>query len=308
MTPKLHVVMYHYVRDLPRTKYPRINAMLTSDFRGQVKDLKASYEMATVDSALAFLRGEYEPKRDICLLTFDDGVKEHWTEVTPVLAEQGIQGVFALITGCIEHGRVAPVHMNHVLMAALEFAEYRKALLEEMGTSDAGVDVDRARQTYVWDTAEVAAFKYFLNFTADPVAKDTAIERMFERKVGPEHEFARELYVSWDEARQMQDAGMVLAGHSHRHRPLALLDDEELASDLGQCRALLDANVRPQQLWPFVYPYGKRETFNGRVIAALRRLGFDHAFATETGPVEVGCDHFSIGRLDCKRVRTLVTA
>ena len=44
--------MYHYVRDLPRTPFPRIKGMLTEDFRRQVEELPRRYEMATVESAL----------------------------------------------------------------------------------------------------------------------------------------------------------------------------------------------------------------------------------------------------------------
>lgn len=33
MSPTLHVVMYHYIRDLPRTPFPRIKGMLLSSFQ-----------------------------------------------------------------------------------------------------------------------------------------------------------------------------------------------------------------------------------------------------------------------------------
>ena len=52
--PALQVVMYHYVRDLPRTPFPRIKGMLTADFRSQVAALCECYEMATLESALNY--------------------------------------------------------------------------------------------------------------------------------------------------------------------------------------------------------------------------------------------------------------
>ena len=83
------------------------------------------------EARLAFLRGEYAPPRDMVLLTFDDGLKEHYAEVMPLLAEAHVQGQFFLITSCLENGAVAPVHMNHFLMAKLEFPEYRDAFVEK---------------------------------------------------------------------------------------------------------------------------------------------------------------------------------
>src|SRR6266850_5047152 len=102
MSTRLNVVMYHYVRDLPGTRFPRIKGLMADDFRRQVAWLNERYEMATLESALALLAGSYQPKRDLCLLTFDDGLKDHYTEVLPLLAELRIEGLFFIITSCLE--------------------------------------------------------------------------------------------------------------------------------------------------------------------------------------------------------------
>src|SRR5690242_20363329 len=97
----LHIVMYHYVRDLARTPYPRIKGMLLDDFERQVRMLASDFEMATLETALAYVAGSYQPRRPLCLLTFDDGLKEHYREVTPILNRLGIEGIFHVITGCL---------------------------------------------------------------------------------------------------------------------------------------------------------------------------------------------------------------
>src|SRR5882724_6614010 len=132
MSQSLYVLMYHYVRDLPNTSFPRIKGMLISDFRKQLAALQNQYEMATFESALDFLQGVYSPPRDLCLLTFDDGLKDHYSEVTPILVDLGIQGIFFVITSCLQEHRVAPVHMNHFLMAALDFELYSRTFLQSL--------------------------------------------------------------------------------------------------------------------------------------------------------------------------------
>lgn len=303
MQPVLHVVMYHYVRDLARTRYPALKAMLLDDFRQQVDDLASAFEMATLESSLAFLGGKYQPQRDMCLLTFDDGVKEHFREVTPLLADRGIQGLFFLITGSVENKRVAPVHMNHFLMADLGFDRYQSAFLAKLagcGLTPTMPALETAAATYPWDTPDVAAFKYLFNFVLKPDERDAIVRDLFEEVIGPESEFAQELYVSWEEARSMQDNGMVLGGHTHEHRPLATLSDTELHADLGKCNRLLKANLRPQQAWPFCYPYGKRTSFDARAVAELQKLGFVCGFSTEVGTNSPGIPPFEIRRTDCK--------
>ena len=299
----LHVVMYHYVRDLPQTRFPRLKAMLTRDFREQVKSLAGQYDMCGLDAALDYLAGRYQPKRPLCLLTFDDGVKEHCREVTAELASHRIPGLFFLITDCVENRRVAPVHMNHFLTASLDFNEYRAGFLARIGSAAAGLETVQApvaKRIYVWDDEAAAVFKYFFNFLLEPAVRDAAIASMFEEHVGPERQFADSLYVSWDEARQMQKEGMIMGGHTNRHRPCAALPEPEQRGDLGLCRQYLEKNLLPQPLWPFSYPYGKADSYTPQTTVELRRLGFDCSFSTEPGSNRPGTDRYSIKRVDCK--------
>src|SRR6266850_5604696 len=212
--------MYHYVRDLPRTRFPRIKGLLTDDFRLQVARLSEHYEMATLESALDFLAGQYQPARDLCLLTFDDGLKDHYTDVLPFLSERRIQGLFFVITSCLE-GQVVSVHKNHFLMAALEFDQYRQAFLQRLAElspeTDTEVDLKEVARTYRWDEPEVATFKYLLNFHLQEALRNRILDDLFAEYLGDESEFARELYLSWDEVLEMQSAGMLIGGHSHSH-------------------------------------------------------------------------------------------
>lgn len=306
--PQLDVITYHYVRDLPRTRFPQIKGMLLAKFEEQVQSLAERYEMATLESALAFLQGSYQPSRDLCLLTFDDGLKEHFTEVTPILARRGIQGIFFLVSSCAEERCVAPVHMNHFLMAELDFPAYRSAFFNQL-TQLSPTALDSvcivpavATRTYPWDTAEIASFKYLFNFLLDPALSARVVELLFEKYLGDQQSFSDSLYLSWEDARQMQSAGMLVGGHSHQHRPLATLSDDELAEDLNACRAILERNVGSQALWPFSYPYGKKESFTTGVVERLQRLGFDCSFSTETGVNAPGVDLFAIRRMDCTQV------
>jgi peptidoglycan/xylan/chitin deacetylase (PgdA/CDA1 family) len=310
MSPVLYIVMYHYIRDLPNTPFPRIKGMLIGDFRRQLTILQERYEMTTLESAMDFLQGGYTPSRDLCLLTFDDGLKEHYTDVTPMLADYGLQGTFFPITSCLQECSVAPVHMNHLLMAVLDCELYQQAFLRRLDDFVPQAQVFNkidnaiAQRTYRWDTPEVASFKYVFNFVLDWAVRDEVVKTLFEEYIGDEKSFAQTLYLNWDEARQMQAAGMVIGGHSHQHKPLATLCDEALQRDLSTCQRLLGEHLRPQTLWPFSYPYGKQESFNNTAVRHLKRLGFSCAFSTEVGANSPGMDAFALRRLDCKEAAT----
>jgi peptidoglycan/xylan/chitin deacetylase (PgdA/CDA1 family) len=306
--PQLHVATYHYVRDLPRTKFPQIKGMLLDDFRSQAKALPEVFEMATLESAMEFLTCRYTPRRDLCLMTFDDGLREHYADVTPILAEEEIQGLFFVITGCMEDGAVAPVHMNHFLTAHLGFEVYRRAF-EKMAGDLAPAEPLQTRtqdavcqRTYPLDTLEVARFKYLFNFVLPPQIRDRTVKALFERYLGDEKAFGQELYLNWGEAREMQDAGMIIGGHTHEHRPLATLRYPELFRDLSRNWELIQKNLRPQAIWPFSYPYGKADSFNRNTVEILRQLGYRISLCTEPGNNLPGIDLFAVRRVDCKHI------
>lgn len=310
-TKQLFVAMYHYVRDLEHSAFPQIKGMPLDDFRRQVQELPELFEVTTLEVASAFLAGKYAPSRNLCLLSFDDGLKEHYTIVTPILEERGIQGVFFPITSCTNDHVVAPVHMNHFLMAELGVKRYRTVFMEELRAfglceyAEIAVNRATARKTYPLDDEETAEFKYLFNFVLPAGQRDIIVKNLFAEWIGKEREFSSELYLNWTEAREMQASGMVFGGHSHSHRPLARLGDPELRFDLETCWSLITANLEAQSLWPFSYPYGKSDSFSEQVIATLRSLGFCCAFSTENGGNIPGGNVCTIRRVDCKQITTL---
>ena len=302
-TARLSIVAYHYVRDLPRSRFPKIKGLSVDGFVRQVKWLEERYEIATLESALDFLEGRYQPRRDLCLLTFDDGLKEHYTEVLPILHDHGIQGVFLLTTACLG-GWVASVHKNHFLMASIEFERYQRAvqelLAERFFISAMDVDRDVAQQTHRFDSPEVAQFKYLLNYQLPIDIRNAVLDQLFAEFLGDDHTFARELYLDWNDALEMQAANMSLGGHSHSHRALTTLAPDQRWEDLAACAGLLRSRLNEQALWPFSYPHGDTDDLTKDM---LRKLNFACGFTVRIGPKQIEHrDLFGVQRIDTTEV------
>jgi peptidoglycan/xylan/chitin deacetylase (PgdA/CDA1 family) len=300
----LHVIAYHYVRDASRSLTPAagLHAMPADDFRKQVSELQACYEMATLESASAFLRGQYEPRRDLCLLTFDDGLRDHFDEVFPALRARRIQGVFFLITSCLD-GQLSAVHQSHFLMASLGLGEYQQRVLKALTELDHDlitVDPGTARATYRWDTEEAAQFKYLLNFVLTEDIKELILGNLFTEILGDPDEFARRLYLDWSEAAAMQADQMIAGGHTHSHRPLGRLSAAEQRLELSMCTTMLRQRLRRQAEWPFSFPYGKLDSFDEHTLQLLNEFGYDCAFTTVPGDNSPGADRFKLRRIDPK--------
>jgi peptidoglycan/xylan/chitin deacetylase (PgdA/CDA1 family) len=302
--PSLTVVMYHYVRDVAGSEFPHLKAMPTAEFADQVDRLGEHYELASLDSALAFLHGESEPRRNLCLLTFDDGLRCHAENVLPILERRSVQGVFNVPTACIEHHKVLPIHQSHALMAHVGPDRFEAAFLSALGPADRmlldSVTQEEATTLYRWDAIDVARFKYFMNYRLGQTARNAALQVVFADVFGPEEEFARSFYLSWDDVRAMQRAGMAVGGHTHSHPNLSTCSSSVQEFEISECMRVLTERARPQSSWPFAYPYGRASTFDERSVRMVRAAGFACAFTTELGVGVGGDDVFRLRRIDPK--------
>ena len=130
-------VMYHYVRNLERSRYPAIKARTVESFKGQLAYIKRHYHVLTMDECVgALVSGEDFPERGL-LLTFDDGFLDHFTVVFPILLNEGLTGIFYPPGEAIVEGKVLDVHKIHFILASVTDLD---ALIE-----DAFASVDRER-------------------------------------------------------------------------------------------------------------------------------------------------------------------
>jgi len=89
------IVMYHYVRDLERSRFPAIKGLSVERFRRQLDYIETRYTPIGAEYLLEALSSSTKdlPPNPI-LLTFDDGDTDHFTNVFPLSDARGIQGCF----------------------------------------------------------------------------------------------------------------------------------------------------------------------------------------------------------------------
>ena len=97
-----------------------------------------------------------------------------------------------------------------------------------------------------------------------------------------------------EEILDMQRRGVSFQSHSCSHPSLPALDDDQLASELGESRAGLQQMLgRPVDC--LAYPFGHLDE---RVVAATQRAGYRAAFSTQPGFNRRDVDRFRIRRID----------
>jgi peptidoglycan/xylan/chitin deacetylase (PgdA/CDA1 family) len=275
----LTIVMYHYVRDLARSRYPGIKSRTIEEFEKQLDYIQKQYTVITTRTVVEASRGGRLLPPNACLLTFDDGFLDHYTVVFPRLLARGLSGSFYPPAVVVAGGRVLDVHKIHFILAVTEdhvaLAE-RLVELIDARRSDLDLPTTEALKAEHWSASDVgdspatAFIKRVLQ--KRPLSRQvrSAITlSLFEERVAvDEAVFARELYMDLPQLRAMIRSGMEVGGHGVDHVWLNQLGADEQQGDISGTRAFLaDVHGGVPVDWVMCYPYGAHDDTTLRLVA-----------------------------------------
>lgn len=296
------VVFYHYVRDAQRTAFPAINALPVADFLDQIERLRSVQciiDYATLEGALN--SGPQLPGAS-ALLTFDDGLVEHYTTVTPALRDHGLSGIFFVAgAGLASPPRLLNVHKTHFLLAKLGAQAFAAEVRDRLSSGSLEVHVlNRTTDVYRYDRNVESATKHLLNYELPLDEADRILEELFQEHIGDSCEFAASIYLSPDMIREMAGSGMTFGFHTENHRVLSRLAPEAQRAEIAHGVRLV-RELTGQRSVPFCYPYGHAHTYNADTLALLRECAYSMAFTTARRPVRIGVDdRFELPRFDTR--------
>jgi peptidoglycan/xylan/chitin deacetylase (PgdA/CDA1 family) len=273
----LTLVMYHYVRDLARSRYPGIRGRTIEEFEGQLDYVQRHYTATTTRAVAEASRGGRPLPPNACVLTFDDGFIDHYTTVFPRLLARGLSGSFYPPAVVATGGRLLDVHKIHFILAATEdhvaLADRLVQLIDtrrrdvDMPTTDA-LKAAHWKASAVGDDAETAFIKRVLQKALPPAVRSGIVQSLFEERVGvDEAVFARELYMDVSQLGAMVRSGMEIGGHGAEHLWLDQLGADEQRREIAATRGFLaEVHGRVPVDWVMCYPYGAHDETTRRLV------------------------------------------
>lgn len=293
--------MYHYVQDGAGPSERDIHGLTPSDFEAQLDKLCDLMSPIDWPTLVAWRAGRTKIPNNVFLLTFDDGLADHFDVVLPILESRGLRGVFFVQTNILINGTMDSAHEIHLLIRKIGttglagavqqwLASHRKAGERECFD----VDPRQARETYPYETPEGAGLKYLLAFVLPYELKNEIIHELFLSRVGDPRDHAARWYLQWDQISALEAAGHTIGGHGHDHEPYARLTVSEQARDMVRCASILREGLGAGRR-PFSYPYGSQDEDIARRCAFC---GFVNGFTTQEGWVDRRADSHRLCRVD----------
>lgn len=275
---RLLVLGYHNVDSTWR--WPATSSGGPRNFARQLSALAKVTNIVALDRALADLAaGRPLPPRAVAL-TFDDGYRDNLTHAVPILHRLGLPATVFLVPGFLSH-------KVHAWWERLSWAlrrtrvpsvEFDGAVLRLDGPSER----DRAR-----DLVEASLKR------DDLATRHERLDRLVDA-LEPDGELhPGELFIDWDEARDLVRAGVSIGSHTMSHAVLARETPGDQREDLRESREQLEREL-DVPVHVLAYPNGQAGDYDTATIDAARCAGYSHAVTTrgritdtQTPPYEV---------------------
>lgn len=279
----MYVIMYHYVRELKKSRYPRIKGLELSYFKKQLEFLMAEgFSFVTLDDVV---HNTGLSDKSV-LLTFDDGYIDHYINVFPILDSYGISGVFSMPGKILREQKVLDVNKIHFVLASADILIIKDRLLWQMDYYR-GVEFEYPSNEDLYEKLAVANrfddkdtifVKRALQVELPERLRNTISDQLFKEFVTDnEANFVSELYMNMDQIKTMRKHGMTFGIHGYDHYWMNRLSEDALRRDLADALDVFDEVVDSSD-WTNCYPYG---SYNGDVIRVSQSMGATSGLTTE---------------------------
>ena len=263
--------MYHYVRPIKGSMYPKIKGLEVNGFKKQLEFFASKYSVISTSDVLNAINGEFKLPKDAIWLTFDDGYKDHIDYVAPLLEKFGFDGAFFPVSDCIAKNQILDVNKIHYILASAESDELLLDILKkemlDLGYSandwnDYWLSIDKTSR---FDKENTIFFKRMLQRELPENQRQKILSNIFEKIVGrSEFDVANELYMSEDDLISLHKRGFTIGSHTASHRWLNSLSMNEQVKEIEDSLSFLKKIRGEVKDWIMCYPYGgyNEETLN----------------------------------------------
>ena len=272
----LAVIMYHYVGPAEEGLLQKCHRVANNKFRSQLDYLQANYQIIDPNTFINVESSEQHGGKPLCLLTFDDGLADHFHNVAPELEQRGLRGTFFVTSGQFEHREILPVHQLQMILANCELSDVKRCLREVLGNA---LDSQGHRSRRL-DGEEISRIKDSVQRIPEPSLRRQVVDELWDRLElnNKTKQLWESVYMTEQQVAKMQQSGHVIGNHTHTHPWLSSLEDEGTQAEIELCS---DHHIAMGWGSPsktlLAYPYGD---VGEHQLSTIREIGISHAFTT----------------------------
>ncbi len=294
------VITYHGVLpDGYKSSDPFLDSTLVTakNFRSQLRLLKSDYNVISCEHFREWLDECTQLPPRAVLLTCDDGLMNHLTEMVPILREEGLSCLFFVTGGSCSEAVSMLWHVELYLMLVnstrqdLDFC-YQGIQVQDSSKNPRDRPTLWLRLLQALSRVRADARRAFL----DEFAFELGLEPNWTLPYLHDPVLCRRFaLLRKSQLCQLYEAGMTIGAHSVSHPRLSEPPAKLAQAEISDSRQLLHAFGQPA--WAFAYPFGERTSAGEREFALVRQAGFRCAFMNTGGPLSAASPPFALPRV-----------
>jgi len=279
--PICQILIYHRVND---DQDAFLGATRVNAFRQQMEFIAKHFPIASLDDIAS---GEWRNRGEkFCVgITFDDGYRDNYLNVFPILKALNIPATIFLTSGCVQDGKLPwydQVALAFKLTARKTLGwDQHSAPSGEMASTEARIRKMQSTLEWLWALS-----------TEDRVNR---LPELFEALRVSADPNLPNFMLSWTEIREMSKNGISFGAHTVTHPVLSHSQTEDVEREIVESKKTIERNVR-QPVNHFAYPFGRYGDFNEDAKRTLRAAGFQTAVTTIPGYNRAGDDLLELKR------------
>jgi peptidoglycan/xylan/chitin deacetylase (PgdA/CDA1 family) len=283
----MKAIMYHYVRK-PDPAFPYFKYLHVDDFQRQLDYFEANDGFLSFEEFADCLKTGHTPKGVV--LTFDDGIKDHYQYVLPVLQQRNLWGMFYITTNIYQDQRLLDVHRVHLLLGrfpAEEVYEYLRGMIQESMLTHQHIK-EFQQLTYSDQVNDdfTRLVKRTLNYFLAHEHRQAVLDLLMQHFLPEEDRLFDAFYLTAAEIRALHDAGMVIGSHTVTHPVMANLPLEAQEREIADSFRFLRSIVGEFRAKTFCYPYGGFHSFSNETENMLFQNNCVFSFNVETRDIQ----------------------
>jgi peptidoglycan/xylan/chitin deacetylase (PgdA/CDA1 family) len=289
------ILCYHrVVRGEPDTYSIPGTQIDIQNFRSHIKFLLNNFTVIRISDLIERMKeGEKAFDRNYAVLTFDDGFKEGYTNIFPVLKEFLIPAIFFVSPGNILSGTLS--WHDELWHCLNNLNDHTIANLRLEGL-DLPITTEKDKLNAYGTLVKTLSAR-------DPQERTSIISNIKVSLGIANHDLSgKRFMLDRENLSEMINSGLVEFGaHSMTHPMLSLCIEKQVEYEVRESKIVLES-ILGSPVKYLAYPFGQ---YTSKTIQAVQKCGYKAAVTTNDGLVAPGGDLFVINRVNVFRDDTL---
>ncbi len=299
MRQKAVILMYHRVLTREERQQSGSHPAIVVDretFTQQMAVLKRRFVVLSLEEFADRMERRSPFPNSSCLITFDDGWRDNFTNALPILRRHELPAVVFLPMNYIGRQRLFwQEALANLLVRVVNNVREEPTRRSRFRGVLASVGLEGVLDITETDPRPliIVAISSAKQVPA-PVLQETIAALADALGVGIDDLSTTDGFMDWEQIGQMARQGIAFGGHGVEHRLLTQVPSDEARGEIHGAKEVLDGRLK-DVVPTFSYPNGY---WTPEIVDMVKASGYRLAFITHRGLVSCGDDRFTLRRLN----------